>query len=108
LDGSVGELRVLFALGTCSTGIAIDRERRRIFFGDLHAGRVLVYGADSGRFIAEAPAVAAWTQWGSASDVAVIDGVLVTVSHASACLHFRRRHSATDLTAPSRVRSLSD
>jgi hypothetical protein len=91
LAGPVGEVRVLHTnpTGTFATGIVVDAERRRIYFGESYAGRVHVYDADSGRPLAEVPAVVGPNRWGSASDVAVIDGVFVSVNHPSTCLLFR-------------------
>jgi hypothetical protein len=85
LDGPVGALRVLQS-GTYATGIVVDAERRRIYAGECSAGRVTVCDADRGRQVAEVRRKD--KGYGSAADVALIDGVLVTSDFHSNCLHF--------------------
>jgi hypothetical protein len=64
----------------------VDAERRWIFAGDALAARVVVHNADSGQRIAEVQR--GRPGWGSAADVALIDGVLVSSDYESKCLHF--------------------
>jgi hypothetical protein len=77
LSSPVGALRVLSHekpdSGRFATGIAVDRERRRIFVGDCPNGGVEVFDMDSGVL------TAVWRRdnvpfgskgWGSAADVA--------------------------------------
>jgi hypothetical protein len=89
LAGPVGVLQALDPLRKNSpfaTGIAVDTERRLVFAGESSVGRVVVFDADSGLRITEVQREQ--MGWGSAADVAVIDGVLVTADYATKCLHF--------------------
>jgi hypothetical protein len=81
LAGRVGVLRPLTDATThYATGIAVDTEARRIFAGDLTARRIVVHDADSGLQIAVVQA--------QATDVAVIDGVLVVCNQTDFSLRF--------------------
>jgi hypothetical protein len=87
LAGRVGELRPISdsSSGPFATGIAVDHERRRVFVGLNEHGRVAVYDSESGVKLAE---VHRAEGWGSAADVALINGVLVTADFTGKCLHF--------------------